>query len=80
MGKLSKPARNRIRLFYAPSENELPQHISSHMDVFGYTLTDIEHFMAVPNEEMVDFPSVTGGRYHFRRDKITHWEVIEKKD
>jgi hypothetical protein len=68
--------RNRIRLYFVPKERE----VATYMDVFGYTLEDINKFMAIPNDEMVEFPSKSGGHYNFRRDFITHWETIEKEN
>lgn len=73
----------RIRLYFGPSN---VHGDTMEMDIFGYTLEEINLLMDVSPEEMVYIPnkkirlkrpSTLGG---FRRSSVYKWEIIKPKN
>jgi hypothetical protein len=66
--------RNRIRVHLVkgyPYKNPV--------DLFGYTLQEVNNKMAVDNEDMTIFKSSDGREYRWTRKHVKDWEVIEEQ-
>ncbi len=73
---------DRIRLYFGPDSTNFEK---MEMDIFVYTIDQINKFMDVPPHEIVQFPVIRpgfkkqGAFYHFIRGDVYNWEVIKPR-